>query len=121
MRDTGTAVLSNLSRVIEGRVDVKLCLRDIGVDNTYMLSNTKALLGHTGTCIHCHVGSIIDSGEAYTTRHLAIGGKELLELGYRGKEVGDVLEFLLTSVINGDLANEREQLLNTAKLYTPHV
>ena len=120
MRDTGTAVLSNLSRVIEGRVDVKLCLRDIGVDSTYMLSNTKALLGHTDTCIHCHVGSILDSGEAYTVRQLAIGGKELLELGYRGKAVGEMLEFLLTSVINGDVENNCDALLNIAKLYTPH-
>ena len=120
MRDTGTAVLSNLSRPIEGRVDVKLCLRDIGVENTYMLSNTKALLGHTGTCIHCHVGSIVDSGEAYTTRQLAISGRDLLELGYRGKAVGEMLEFLLTYVINGDLENDRDSLINTAKLYTPH-
>ncbi len=120
MRDTGTAVLSNLSRPIEGRVDVKLCLRDIGVDNTYMLSNTKALLGHTGTCIHCHVQGIVDSGEAYTTRQLAISGRDLLELGYRGKAVGEMLEFLLTYVINGDLENDRDSLINTAKLYTPH-
>jgi tRNA nucleotidyltransferase (CCA-adding enzyme) len=119
MRDTGTAVLSNLSRTIENRTDVKLCLGEIGVDNTYMLSNTKALLGHRGTCIHCHVQSILELGEAYTTRQLKIGGKDLLALGYRGREVGEVLEFLLTYVINGDLENERDALLDAAKLYTP--
>ena len=120
MRECGIAVLGNLSRTIENRVDVKLCLRDIGVDNTLTLSNTKALLGHTGTCIHCHVQSILDLGEAYTTRQLNIGGKDLLMLGYRGKEVGELLDFLLTSVINGDVKNDRDELLNVAKLYTPH-
>ncbi len=119
MRDSGVAVLSNLSRVIEGAADVKLCLRDIGVDNTLLLSHTRALLGYSGTCIHCHVMGIIESGEAYTTRQLAIGGKELLALGYRGKAVGEMLDFLLTSVINGDLKNERDALLDVAKFYTP--
>ena len=120
MRECGIAVLGNLSRRIESAVDVKLCLRDIGVDNTLALSNTKALLGHTGTCIHCHVQSILDLGEAYTTRQLKIGGKDLLALGYRGKEVGELLDFLLTSVINGDVKNDRDELLNVAKLYTPY-
>jgi tRNA nucleotidyltransferase (CCA-adding enzyme) len=80
-----------------------------------MLSNTKALLGHRGTCIHCHVQSILDLGEAYTTRQLNIGGKDLLALGYRGKEVGELLDFLLTSVINGDVKNERDALLSYIK------
>ena len=120
LRDSGIAVLSNLTRTLECAADVKLCLRDIGVDNTYTLSWARSLLGIPGTCIHCHVESILEHGEAYTVGQLVIGGRDLLALGYRGRAVGEVLEFLLTSVINGDLANEREQLLNTAKLYTPH-
>lgn len=115
MRDAGTAVLGNLSRVLEGEVDVKLCLRDIGVDNTLMLSATRALLGYSGTCVHCHVASILDSGAPYTVRQLAIGGRELLAIGYRGKAVGEMLDFLLMSVIKGEIENDRDTLLNVAK------
>lgn len=120
MRESGTAVLGNLSRTLECAADVKLCLRDIGVDNTYTLSWLRSLLGISGTCIHCHVKSILEFGEAYTERHLAVNGKDILALGYRGKEVGEVLEFLITSVIKDDLENDRDTLLNIAKLYTPH-
>ena len=120
MRDAGTAVLANLSRVFEGKADVKLCLRDIGVDHTLMLSATRALLGYSGTCIHCHVMSIIDSGEPYTARQLAIGGRELLALGYRGAAVGEMLEFLTLSVINGEVDNDFESLIEVAKSYTPN-
>lgn len=116
MRDAGTAVLGNLSRVFESKADVKLCLHDIGVDHTLMLSATRALLGYSGTCVHCHVMSIIDSGEPYTVRQLTIGGRDLLELGYHGEQIGQMLEFLITSVIKGDLENDRDTLLNAAKM-----
>lgn len=116
MRDAGMAVLGNLSRTIESRADVKLCLRDIGVDNTLALSATRGLLGYSGPCIHCHVMDIIDSGEPYTVRQLAIGGGDLITLGYRGAEVGEVLDFLITSVIKGDLDNCRDSLIEAAKM-----
>ena len=116
MRDAGMAVLGNLSRTIESRADVKLCLRDIGVDNTLALSATRGLLGYCGPCIHCHVMDIIDSGEPYTVRQLAIGGGDLITLGYRGAEVGEVLDFLITSVIKGDLDNCRDSLIEAAKM-----
>lgn len=115
MRGAGVAVLANLSRTIDCEADVKLCLRDIGVDHTLMLSATRGLLGYSGTCIHCHVTRIVESGEAYTVRQLAIGGRDLLDLGYRGAEVGEMLDFLITSVIKGDLDNTRDSLINAAK------
>ncbi len=118
MREAGTAVLSNLSRVLESAADVKMCLRDIGVEHTLMLSWTRALLGCSGTCLHCRVMSIIDSGEPYTVRQLAIGGGDITALGYRGAQVGEVLEFLLTSVIKGDLDNAFDSLIEAAKSYT---
>ncbi len=115
MREAGTAVLGNLSRKLDSNADVKMCLRDIGVDHTLMLSWTRSLLGYSGSCVHCRVTSILESGEPYTVSQLAIGGRDILALGYRGAAVGEVLDFLITSVIKGDLKNDRDELLIAAK------
>ena len=45
-----------------------------------------------------------------SVRDLAVGGKDLLELGYRGKEIGESLERLLMATTEG-LPNTREDLL----------
>ncbi len=55
--------------------------------------------------------SVLD-GQPLDLSDLAISGKELLELGLRGKEVGAALERLLRLVWSGDCGNEREELLS---------
>ncbi|MBQ7499779.1 MAG: CCA tRNA nucleotidyltransferase [Clostridia bacterium] len=49
---------------------------------------------------------------------LAVNGKDMLALGYEGKEIGDILAVLLALVIDGELENEREALVGYAKSYT---
>ena len=48
----------------------------------------------------------------FTLKHLAVNGSDLTALGYRGPEVGRLLEELLGAVMNGDVPNEREALLS---------
>ena len=43
---------------------------------------------------------------------LAIGGKEVAALGYRGREIGRRLEDALFAVMQGKVRNEREVLLS---------
>ena len=45
---------------------------------------------------------------------LAIGGAELVALGLCGKEIGEMLDFLLEAVINDPALNTREKLVLTA-------
>ena len=65
------------------------------------LYRTKALLRQ-----------ILERGDAFALRDLAIGGKELLALGYRGKAIGGALDALLSGVIAGEAENDREALLH---------
>lgn len=58
---------------------------------------------------------IINSGEAYKISQLYINGSDLLNLGYKGKEVGDKLEFLLNFVIENPDLNKKEVLLDMCK------
>ena len=63
------------------------------------LYRTKALLRQ-----------ILERGDAFALRDLAIGGKELLALGYRGKAIGGALDALLSGVIAGEAENDRAAL-----------
>ena len=64
------------------------------------LYRTKALLRQ-----------ILERGDAFALRDLAIGGEELLALGYRGKAIGGALDALLSGVIAGEAENDRAALL----------
>ena len=65
------------------------------------LYRTKALLRE-----------ILERGDAFSLRDLAIGGKELLALGYQGKAIGGALDALLSGVIAGEAENDRAALLH---------
>ena len=54
---------------------------------------------------------ILARDECFSLRQLAVGGEDLLALGYRGREIGDALRFLLEQVLDGALPNEKEALL----------
>ena len=54
---------------------------------------------------------ILERGDAFSLRDLAIGGKELLALGYQGEAIGGALDALLSGVIAGEAENDRAALL----------
>ena len=58
--------------------------------------------------------AVLKSGECFSVKHLAIGGDELLELGLRGRELGDMLAFLLDYVMEYPENNRPEVLLSLA-------
>lgn len=55
---------------------------------------------------------IIENDEPYKISHLDISGKDIMALGYNGKQVGEKLDFLLNEVVKDSTLNKREKLLN---------
>lgn len=53
---------------------------------------------------------IIRENQCFSLKNLALNGNDIMELGYSGKEVGNALEFLLNSVIEGKCDNDSEKL-----------
>lgn len=51
-------------------------------------------------------------GIPFSVGELAVSGKDVMALGYRGKEVGKVLEELFTLTLQGEKVNERQTLLS---------
>ena len=59
--------------------------------------------------------SIISADKCRSLSMLAVSGTDLAELGFKGREIGDTLSLLLTSVMQGRTENERSALLSLAK------
>ena len=57
---------------------------------------------------------VLKSGECFSMKHLAVGGDDLAALGLKGRELGEMLNFLLDYVIEYPDNNRRELLLSLA-------
>lgn len=60
---------------------------------------------------HAPLNQVLQSGEPYKISHLKITGSELLSLGYKGEQVGAVLEQLRRTVIQNPQKNNKQDLL----------
>ena len=54
---------------------------------------------------------ILENGECYSLKTLAVTGDDLAKLGFSGREIGEGLDLALKSVISGKWKNEKEVLL----------
>ena len=62
------------------------------------------------------VTKVLEEKEPREAKDLAIDGNDLIKLGYEpGKELGDLLNFLLEQVVENPKLNTREELLILAK------
>ncbi|NLC72807.1 MAG: HD domain-containing protein [Ruminococcaceae bacterium] len=55
---------------------------------------------------------ILSSHDCFSLRDLDINGDDLIKLGYRGKDIGRALDFLLDAVISGEVSNNKEELIS---------
>ncbi|MDE6469984.1 MAG: HD domain-containing protein, partial [Eubacterium sp.] len=54
---------------------------------------------------------IIEEGEPFAVKDLAVNGNDIMSFGLKGKQVGTVLNILLDKVIENDLPNDKESLI----------
>lgn len=57
---------------------------------------------------------IADSDGCLTLKDLAVGGNDIIKLGFTGKEIGEILNLLLENVLDGTLQNNKNELLQFA-------
>ena len=63
------------------------------------------------TIIKC----IIENNECCSINELDISGTDIKKLGYDGRNIGDILNFLLNAVIEEEVINSKEELINFIK------
>lgn len=59
--------------------------------------------------------AVLKSGECFSLKHLAVTGNDLMEIGLRGRELGEMLLFLLDYVMEFPQFNQRDILLSLAQ------
>lgn len=97
----------------EDKLTWKRLLNSRGVDSV-----TCAALAYdavNGTDCERQLAAVLKSGECFSLKHLAVSGDDLLALGYRGTELGEMMRFLLDYVMEYPENNRRELLLALAK------
>lgn len=55
---------------------------------------------------------IIEQGEPFTVKDLAVNGNDLMNLGLQGKQIGKALNLLLERVIDNEIQNENTALIS---------
>lgn len=59
--------------------------------------------------------NIIKNNECFSLKNLAVNGDDMINLGYKGKSVGEILTLLLGKVIDGECENNKNILVEMAK------
>ena len=58
---------------------------------------------------------IVKAGEAFRISDLAVNGNDLIALGFSGREIGEKLTEILNLVIDGKLANNKDEIISYIK------
>ena len=67
------------------------------------------------------ITQVVESGEPYLIKHLAVNGNDLMDIGIEGPDIGDALNHLLLDVIVHPEWNNKETLLRNAEIYWEYV
>ena len=60
---------------------------------------------------------IEENNECYNIKNLKVNGKDIMSLGYKNKEIGEILTYLLEEVIKNPKINQKELLMEKIKKY----
>lgn len=110
---TEKAVKRALNKLGEEMLEKLLCLK--AADN---LAQNESCHGRLETYdeIRRIVKEINERNECFSVKSLAVNGDDLIALGIpRGRQIGQVLDALLSEVMDGSLENEKETLLARAR------
>ena len=94
------------------RLEWKKLLRQYGVDSVSCAARCHDALCGGSSCRA--LKAVIKSGECFSMKQLAVDGDDLAALGLRGRELGEMLSFLLGYVMEYPDNNRRELLLSLA-------
>ena len=112
----GITVLSSVGKFeLSSHKGITYALKEIGDVATRELIALQILLGKADENSLAMLDELLSCGVVYQLSSLAVNGNDLASLGAKGRQIGILLDSLLTMVIEGCVKNERDSLLIAAK------
>lgn len=98
-------------------------LSEMGYDNLLRLiehsiadnSSKNNEVVSTENDLHERLKRAVEKQMQVTVNDLAINGKDLMELGFNGKEIGEIKRELLDKYLSEEIQNKKEKMLNYVK------
>ena len=98
-------------------------LSEMGYDNLWRLiehsiadnSSKNDEVVSTENDLHERLKRAVEKQMQVTVNDLAINGKDLIELGFTGKEIGEIKKELLDKYLSEEIQNKKEKILNYVK------
>lgn len=112
-------ILKNKNACFSSERRVKNALNGLGEELCFAILNYKKAPANSSELLEIKkrellLKSVIKNG-GYSLKTLAVNGNDLTPLGISGKASGVTLKKLLTAVINGEVANEKNELIAFVK------
>ena len=111
---TGAAALSAIGEY-DPSSSVGHALKKWGAEAILLAADAASALSEGRFYTRGEIEEYLSSGRPYRLSELAIGGAELLAIGFSGKRVGAELNGLLRRVIDGELENSAAALIKAAE------
>ena len=98
-------------------------LSEMGYDNLWRLiehsiadnSSKNDEVVSTENDLHERLKRAVEKQMQVTVNDLAINGKDLIELGFTGKEVGEIKKELLDKYLSEEIQNNKEEMMEYVK------
>lgn len=98
------------------KADIKMMLKKVALPSyLQQIFDVYTLSGIDTQKMSDDLQEIIELKEPYLLNMLDIRGIDLIELGFRGKEIGEKLEYLLDEVIKDPTLNKKDKLIEKLK------
>lgn len=99
---------------------IRRIISKIGIENINLLINLQQADSKSTTIgkdilFEKKVNELLEEKNVFSKKDLAINGNTLLNLGYKGRQIGLILDFLLDKVLENPNLNEEKILINLLK------
>lgn len=125
LREIGEENLRKLVEIQKADKQAQRCSREEleKMDRVKMTYEEAATLGQLRALDKYDdlINRVIESGEPYQIKDLAVNGNDLKELGLEGRDIGDALNYLLLDVIEHPEWNTKETLMEDASRYWDYI
>ena len=108
-------LLSNVDAPVDTDYQLKKLLSEIGLNASYDVMSLKIAMNRIidYTCIRKKLKQFNEN--LIKRNELAVNGDDLISIGYKGKDIGKILDELYDMILQNELPNDHQILIEYAK------